>query len=80
MSQPELTCEEVVRIVSDYLEGALSDEDASRVESHLAICPGCVNYLEQMREIVRMSGMLTEEQIPEQEKERLLRAFRGWKR
>jgi predicted anti-sigma-YlaC factor YlaD len=80
VSAEELTCREVVEIVSDYLEGALSDELRARFDQHLATCEGCTNYLEQMRETIRLSGMLTEEQIPLIQRERLLEAFRDWNR
>jgi predicted anti-sigma-YlaC factor YlaD len=80
VSAEELTCREVVEIVSDYLEGALSDELRARFDQHLSACDGCTNYLEQMRETIRLSGMLTEEQIPLVQRERLLEAFRDWNR
>jgi anti-sigma factor RsiW len=80
VSRPNLSCKEVVALVSDYLEDALPRRVRRRVEQHLAICDGCTTYLEQMRETVRLTGMLTEEQIPEEQKQRLLDAFRGWTR
>ena len=79
MSTEGLTCKEVVEIVTDYLEGALSPEDRARFDEHLAICDGCTYYVEQMRETIRLSGMVTEEQIPEPQLERLRQAFRDWK-
>lgn len=78
MSDRALTCHEVIEIISDYLEGALPADDRRRVEEHLAICDGCTTYLEQMRETIRLTGMLTEEQIPDDQKQRLLEAFRTW--
>ena len=78
MSDRALTCHEVVEIITDYLEGVLPAGDRRRVEEHLAICDGCTTYLEQMRETIRLTGMLTEEQIPEDQKQRLLEAFRTW--
>ena len=74
-----MTCKEVVEIVSDYLEGVLSAQDHARFESHLAGCAGCSAYVEQMREIIRLTGMLTEEQVPAEHRERLRQAFRAWK-
>jgi predicted anti-sigma-YlaC factor YlaD len=79
VSVGELTCKEVVEIVSDYLEGALSAEDHARFDRHLSGCDGCTNYVEQMRETIRLTGMLTEEQVPVAQRERLRRAFRDWK-
>jgi predicted anti-sigma-YlaC factor YlaD len=49
------------------------------VDEHLALCDGCTTYLEQMRETIRLSGMVTEEQVPEDEKTALLAAFRDWR-
>ena len=80
MSAEDLSCHEVVELITDYLEGALSPEDRGRVEAHLGVCDGCTSYLEQMRETIRLTGMLTEEQIPDEQKQELLDAFRGWTR
>ena len=79
MSGQDLTCKEVVKIVSDYLEDALSSEDRARFEAHLGVCDGCTYYVEQMRETIRLTGMLTEEQVPVEQRERLRQAFRDWK-
>lgn len=80
MSEQPLTCHEVVAILTDYLEGALSAEDRRRVEDHLAVCDGCTYYLEQLRETIRLTGMIDEEQVPDEQKRRLLEAFRDWTR
>jgi anti-sigma factor RsiW len=80
VSQPApLTCRELVELVTDYLEGALSPEDRDRFEAHLATCDGCSKYMRQMRETVRLTGMLREDQIPAAQKESLLSAFRSWR-
>ena len=78
MTEPALTCHEVVEIVTDYLEGALTPDVEERVEAHLALCDGCARYLDQMRETIRLTGMLTEDQIPHEQKRELLEAFRSW--
>jgi anti-sigma factor RsiW len=44
-----MTCQELVELVTDYLEGALPPEDAARFEAHVGSCPGCEAYLEQIR-------------------------------
>ena len=80
MSRRALTCREMVELVSDYLEGTLPRRVRRRVDEHLADCDGCTTYLEQMRETIRLTGMLTEEQIPEGQKQKLLDAFRDWTR
>jgi predicted anti-sigma-YlaC factor YlaD len=78
VSSQGLTCKEVVEIVTDYLEGVMSPEERARFDDHLAICDGCATYVEQMRETIRLSGMLTEDQIPEAQRAGLLQAFRDW--
>jgi predicted anti-sigma-YlaC factor YlaD len=78
MSGQGPTCHEVVELITDYLEGALPADVRVRVEEHLAICDGCTRYLDQMRETIRLTGMLTEEQVTEEQKAGLLDAFRTW--
>ena len=78
--ETEITCREIVGLVTDYLEGAMAQDVHARMDRHLATCEGCINYLEQMRETIRVTGQLTEEQIPETQRLQLLEAFRDWRR
>ena len=80
MTARPLTCREVIDLLTDYVEDALPEQERGRVEAHLASCDGCTTYLEQIRETIRLTGMLTEERIPDEERERLLAAFRDWPR
>ncbi|HLB62230.1 MAG TPA: zf-HC2 domain-containing protein [Actinomycetota bacterium] len=75
----ELTCKELVELVTEFLEGYLPEPDRERFEAHLAICDGCTAYVEQMRTTIRVTGTLTEEQVPQEATDRLLSAFRSWK-
>lgn len=75
----ELTCRELVELVTDYLEGALPPEDAARFERHLAVCPGCTTYVEQIRETVRQAGRLREDDLRPEARDALLAQFRNWK-
>ena len=79
MAATELTCRELVEIVTDYLEDRLSALDRRRFEEHLAACEGCANYVEQVRDTIRLVGRLTDDAIPIPARERLLQAFRDWK-
>jgi anti-sigma factor RsiW len=79
MTVTELTCKELVEIVTDYLEDRLPPGDRRRFEQHLARCEGCRNYLDQMRETISLAGGLEEDTIPAPMRERLLRAFRDWR-
>jgi hypothetical protein len=79
MSSDDLTCAELVELVTEYLEGALDARERERFELHVVYCPGCAFHLDQMRETIRLSGSLTEEQLPDASRVALLRAFRDWK-
>lgn len=79
MSAVELSCREVVEILDDYLAGAMAAAECDRVERHLAECEGCVNYLEQLRTTIRLTGRLTEQAVPPEAMTALLGAFRTWR-
>lgn len=74
-----LSCQELVELVTAYLEGALSAEDEARFEEHIAGCDGCTAYVEQMRATIRLVGRITPEAIPADAERELLEAFRTWK-
>jgi anti-sigma factor RsiW len=74
----QLSCQELVELVTDYLEGALSPAEHARFEEHAARCQGCGVYLEQMRMTIELLGHLPADALtPEAERE-LRDAFRGW--
>ena len=75
-----MNCNELVELITDYLDGHLSAQDHERFEEHLAECEGCHNYVEQMRGIVHAAGQLEEKAIPPDTKEKLLEVFRDWKK
>jgi anti-sigma factor RsiW len=74
----DLTCKELVELVTGYLDGSLRGRRRRRFESHLAACDGCTRYLAQMAATIRATGALTEEQVTDEQKAVLLGAFRGW--
>ena len=59
----QLSCQELVELVTDYLEGALSEEETARFESHIGRCDGCNVYLEQVRQTIVMTGRLSEDAL-----------------
>ena len=75
----EIDCDELVEIVTDYLEDALDDDTRRRFDDHLELCDGCDAYVDQMRQTVRLTGTLREDDLSVDMRDRLLRAFRGWK-
>ena len=74
-----LACQEVVELVTDYLEGALSHADRRRFEAHLAGCPHCSEYLRQMRTVISASGHLTPEDLTPEMQSEFTRIFRTWR-
>ena len=79
MARNDLTCQELVELVTEYLEGALSPEEQQRFEAHLALCAPCATYLAQMRQTIALAGQLHEDDIAPRSKEQLLDLFRRWK-
>ena len=70
------TCRELVELVTDYLEGALDRETRTRFDEHLALCPGCETYLEQMAETAARLGEIPVETLSVATQAVLLEAFR----
>jgi anti-sigma factor RsiW len=75
----EMACRELVEVVTDYLEGTLAAGDRRRLEEHLAECPYCAAYIEQMRETIAALGTVGDESISAETRHELLEAFRGWR-
>ena len=75
----ELPCQEVVEMVTDYLEGALPAADRRRFEAHLAVCPHCTEYLAQIRETIRLVGRVTPEDLTPQMQTELTDLYRQWR-
>jgi anti-sigma factor RsiW len=75
----EMACQEVVELVTDYLEGALTKTDSQRLEAHLAGCPNCTEYLAQIRETIRLAGRLTPEDLTPDMRSDLTDLYRRWR-
>ena len=75
-----VTCQQVVELVSAYLDQALPPEEASLFEQHVNFCDGCDWYVDQMRSTVQTVGRITEQDVPDDTREKLLAAFRDWNR
>jgi predicted anti-sigma-YlaC factor YlaD len=74
-----ITCTEIVEVVTDYLEGQVDEALRAEIEAHLALCPGCDNYLEQMRETIRVMGRVPVESLSDAARDDLLAAFRTFR-
>jgi anti-sigma factor RsiW len=74
----DLTCREVVELLTAYLEGDLSPGEAARVEAHVAGCDGCTTVLDEFRDTIRLTGMVSEDALTPSQREALRDAFRDW--
>jgi anti-sigma factor RsiW len=80
MLATELSCHELVELVTDYLEGALERRARARFEAHIRSCRDCSAYLEQIRATIRLTGRLRADDLDPAARDALLHAFRAWKR
>jgi anti-sigma factor RsiW len=76
----DMTCKELVELVTDYLEGRLSEDESARFEAHLDECQACVNYLDQMRHTISTFGFFPPDSLTPEMQETLLGEFRRWKK
>jgi anti-sigma factor RsiW len=75
----DLSCAELVQLVTDYVEGALTADDRRRFEEHIVFCEGCAAHLEQMRTTITVVGRVGEQDLSNEAVDELTAAFRGWK-
>jgi len=73
-----LSCQQMVELVTEYLDGVMEPRRRARFEAHLAGCDGCTNYVEQFRTTVSVVGRLEVDDVPEPVMAELVSAFRNW--
>jgi anti-sigma factor RsiW len=79
MITPEpMPCNDFVELVTQYLDGSLDKRARERFEHHMALCPGCETYLEQIRQTASAVGRIEEHDLSEPARSHLLSAFRDW--
>ena len=75
----EMACQELVEVVTDYLDGALAADDRLRFEAHLAGCEACGEYVAQIRSTIDLVGHVDAETLSPELQQGLLDAFRRWR-
>jgi anti-sigma factor RsiW len=75
-----MTCQELVELVTAYLDDTLPPDQRRAFDEHLALCPGCERYLTQFQQTIALVGELPEESLSPPARERLLAAFSEWRR
>ena len=74
----DLVCRDAVDLITDYLDGALSRADRARLEAHLAECPHCGTYLEQIRTTIALTGRIQPADLELQVQDELIALYRSW--
>lgn len=74
----ELTCQQLVELVTDYLEGALAPDARAAFEAHLGECPACADYVAQFRHTIGALAALADA-APARPSDDLLALFRSWR-
>ncbi len=80
MTTNELTCQQLVELITDYVEGVLPPAERLQFEQHLAICSGCRTYLDQMQQVIWALGRAAGAELSPDERTLMLDLFRDWKR
>jgi anti-sigma factor RsiW len=75
----DVTCRQLVEVLTDYLEGVLDPQQRADIERHIVICSGCATYVEQMRTTIDLLGRVAEESPADGRAEALLGIFRAWR-
>lgn len=75
---PEMPCQELVELITEYLEGALRAEDRTRFEAHLDECGPCRRYVDQLQAVAAGARRVDLDELPAPTREALVAAFRGW--
>jgi anti-sigma factor RsiW len=74
----DMVCQETVELVTDYLEGALSQAQRRRFEAHLADCPDCPEYLAQIRAVIALAGSITPDDLSPRMRGEFISLYRRW--
>jgi putative zinc finger protein len=76
----ELSCQEIVELVTEFLEETMDSPLRAAFDAHLATCDGCTEYLEQIEATIRVAGTIEPEALSPEFRAGLLEAFRAFER
>lgn len=74
-----MDCNELVELVTAYLDGSLDPDTRARFDVHLLECDGCENYLQQFRVTIDTLGSVKDDALDPTYRDKLLNAFRDWR-
>jgi hypothetical protein len=73
-----LTCQEMVELMTDYLEAGLSKRNARKFERHLSGCDHCTEFLRQIRTTIALTGAVATDELSAQRERELTALFQRW--
>jgi len=76
----DIPCQEIVELVTDYLEDAMDAPLRVSFEAHLAGCPHCTHYLEQIEAAIAVAGTIRADDFSPEFRAGLVEAFRDFHR
>lgn len=79
LRRKDLVCQEAIELMTEYLEGSLPRRQRRRLERHLAACPNCSGYLEQIRITIRLTGTIEADALPSEAVDELTELYRRWR-
>jgi anti-sigma factor RsiW len=78
MTTSDLTCRELVELITDYHERALPPDERIRVEQHLVVCSACTRYEQQLRAAVRLAATIQLDDLGPESRRALLDSLEEW--
>ena len=75
----DIVCQQAVEMASGYIEDTLDRVNRQRIEKHLSVCDHCTEYLNQVRETIRLAGRLTPDDLSPEMREAFTDVFRRWR-
>jgi anti-sigma factor RsiW len=75
----EISCKELVDLVTGYMDETITDEARAKFEQHLSECGYCSAYVQQMHMTVKLTNTLSEPEPSKPAPDELLNIFRQWK-
>jgi len=74
-----LVCRDAVALMAAYLDDALDARDRTRLETHLAGCPHCSEYLAQLRVTIGALGRVEPDDLDDDVVDELVELYRRWR-
>ena len=71
----DLTCQEVVELVTELFDDSMPPQDRARIEQHLLVCPPCTLHVRQIEDVRGLARELPAA-APSQQ---VLDVFRRWR-